>query len=154
MMRNQYVLRLFFDINFNITLSDHIFDEATKNRDVFDTVVRPIVDAAVNGFNGTVFAYGQTSSGKTFTMMGDLNEPGIITLAIEHMFDAIANTLRREFLLRFMLFLLNIEYNIYRVNKITNITKYLKIANKFKSIYLLFIECRILKFIMKKLMIS
>lgn len=79
---------------------DHIFDEATKNRDVFDTVVKPIVDAAVNGFNGTVFAYGQTSSGKTFTMMGDLNEPGIITLAIEHMFDAIANTLRREFLLR------------------------------------------------------
>ncbi|XP_046832472.1 centromere-associated protein E isoform X2 [Vespa crabro] len=79
---------------------DHIFDEVTKNKDVFDTVVKPIVDAAVNGFNGTVFAYGQTSSGKTFTMMGDLNEPGIITLAIEHMFDAIANTLRREFLLR------------------------------------------------------
>ncbi|KAL2711624.1 kinesin-related protein 4 [Vespula squamosa] len=79
---------------------DHIFDEITKNKDVFDTVVKPIVDAAVNGFNGTVFAYGQTSSGKTFTMMGDLNEPGIITLAIEHMFDAIANTLRREFLLR------------------------------------------------------
>ncbi|XP_047364114.1 centromere-associated protein E-like [Vespa velutina] len=79
---------------------DHIFDEVTKNKDVFDTVVKPIVDAAVNGFNGTVFAYGQTSSGKTFTMMGDLNEAGIITLAIEHMFDAIANTLRREFLLR------------------------------------------------------
>ncbi|KAI4477293.1 hypothetical protein M0804_012883 [Polistes exclamans] len=57
-------------------------------------------DAAVNGFNGTVIAYGQTSSGKTYTMMGGLNEPGIILLAIEHMFDAIANTLRREFLLR------------------------------------------------------
>ncbi|KAI4495494.1 hypothetical protein M0802_008708 [Mischocyttarus mexicanus] len=79
---------------------DHIFDESTSNKNVFDTVVKPIVDAAVNGFNGTVIAYGQTSSGKTFTMMGDLNEPGIIMLAIEHMFDAIANTLRREFLLR------------------------------------------------------
>lgn len=96
------------DVSFNIILSDHIFDEITKNKDVFDTVVKPIVDAAVNGFNGTVFAYGQTSSGKTFTMMGDLNEPGIITLAIEHMFDAIANTLRREFLLRFIF----IEYKI------------------------------------------
>ncbi|XP_015179978.1 PREDICTED: centromere-associated protein E-like [Polistes dominula] len=79
---------------------DHIFDETTSNKDVFDTVVKPIVDAAVNGFNGTVIAYGQTSSGKTYTMMGGLNEPGIIMLAIEHMFDAIANTLRREFLLR------------------------------------------------------
>ncbi|XP_015185590.1 PREDICTED: kinesin-related protein 11-like isoform X2 [Polistes dominula] len=80
---------------------DHIFDETTSNKDVFDTVIKPIVDAAVNGFNGTVIAYGQTSSEKTFTMMGGLNEPGIIMLAIEHMFDAIANTFKREFLLRF-----------------------------------------------------
>lgn len=118
-----------FYVNY-ITHLDHIFDEVTKNKDVFDNVVKPIVDAAVNGFNGTVFAYGQTSSGKTFTMMGDLNEPGIITLAIEHMFDAIANTLRREFLLRLILFLFNIKYIIYRVNKIIKIKKYLKIARQ------------------------
>ncbi|XP_071554788.1 uncharacterized protein [Temnothorax nylanderi] len=79
---------------------DHIFDMDSTNNDVFDNVVRPIVDAAVNGFNGTVFAYGQTSSGKTYTMMGTSEEPGIIPLAIEHMFDAIANTPGREFLLR------------------------------------------------------
>ncbi|XP_025073915.1 kinesin-related protein 4-like [Pogonomyrmex barbatus] len=78
---------------------DHIFDTNASNNDVFD-IVRPIVDAAVNGFNGTVFAYGQTSSGKTYTMMGTSEEPGIIPMAIEHMFDAIANTPRREFLLR------------------------------------------------------
>ncbi|XP_077280881.1 uncharacterized protein LOC143907787 [Temnothorax americanus] len=79
---------------------DHIFDVDSTNNDVFDNVVRPIVDAAVNGFNGTVFAYGQTSSGKTYTMMGTSEEPGIIPMAIEHMFDAIANTPGREFLLR------------------------------------------------------
>lgn len=79
---------------------DHVFDTSASNNDVFDNVVRPIVDAAVNGFNGTVFAYGQTSSGKTYTMMGTPNEPGIIPLAVEHMFDAIANTPGREFLLR------------------------------------------------------
>ncbi|XP_076662655.1 uncharacterized protein LOC143365939 isoform X2 [Andrena cerasifolii] len=71
-----------------------------SNSDVFTTVVKPIVDAAVNGFNGTVFAYGQTSSGKTYTMMGTPDEPGIIPLAVEYMFDAIASTARREFLLR------------------------------------------------------
>ncbi|KYN00256.1 Centromere-associated protein E [Cyphomyrmex costatus] len=78
---------------------DHIFDTNANNNDVFD-VVKPIVDAAVNGFNGTVFAYGQTSSGKTYTMMGTLEEPGIIPLAIEYMFDAITNIPGREFLLR------------------------------------------------------
>lgn len=82
------------------SFTDHIFDMNASNSDVFDTVVKPIVDAAVNGFNGTVFAYGQTSSGKTYTMMGTLEESGIIPLAIEHMFDAITNTNRREFLLR------------------------------------------------------
>ncbi|XP_076278067.1 uncharacterized protein LOC143207979 [Lasioglossum baleicum] len=79
---------------------DHIFDMDASNADVFDSIVRPIVDAAVNGFNGTIFAYGQTSSGKTYTMMGTRDEPGIIPLAIEHMFSAITNTAGREFLLR------------------------------------------------------
>ncbi|KAG7207970.1 hypothetical protein KM043_009552 [Ampulex compressa] len=79
---------------------DHIFDAGINNSNVFDIIVKPIVDAGVNGFNGTVFAYGQTSSGKTYTMMGTSDEPGIIPLAIEHMFDAIANTTGREFLLR------------------------------------------------------
>ncbi|XP_036150579.1 kinesin-related protein 4-like [Monomorium pharaonis] len=78
---------------------DHIFDMNASNNDVFD-IVRPIVDAAVNGFNGTIFAYGQTSSGKTYTMMGTSEEPGIIPLAVEHIFDAIAAIPGREFLLR------------------------------------------------------
>lgn len=36
----------------------------------------------MGGFNGTVFAYGQTSSGKTHTMMGVPEEPGIVPLAV------------------------------------------------------------------------
>lgn len=72
----------------------------TNNSDIFDAIVKPIVEATVNGFNGTIFAYGQTGSGKTHTMMGTPEEPGIIPLAIENMFDVIANTSGREFLLR------------------------------------------------------
>ncbi|XP_011502024.1 PREDICTED: major antigen-like [Ceratosolen solmsi marchali] len=79
---------------------DHIFDSEKTNNHVFDIVVKPIVIAAVRGFNGTVFAYGQTSSGKTHTMLGTPNEPGIIPMAVDYMFDAIAETRGREFLLR------------------------------------------------------
>ncbi|KAJ8676006.1 hypothetical protein QAD02_011792 [Eretmocerus hayati] len=79
---------------------DHIFGPENNNSDVFNTVVQPIVDAAVKGFNGTIFAYGQTSSGKTYTMMGIPSEPGVIPMAIERIFDSIANTNGREFLLR------------------------------------------------------
>jgi len=38
--------------------------------DVYDEAVRPIVDSVLQGFNGTVFAYGQTGTGKTYTMEG------------------------------------------------------------------------------------
>jgi len=88
----------------DVAFADHIFDMNVTNNNVFSTVVKPIVDAAVNGFNGTVFAYGQTSSGKTYTMMGIPEELGIIPLAIDHMFDAIAKTPGREFLLRLLYF--------------------------------------------------
>ncbi|SCV68035.1 BQ2448_156 [Microbotryum intermedium] len=56
---------------------------------LYDAKIRPIVRAAMNGFNGTVFAYGQTASGKTHTMMGTEAEPGIIPLAIDELFTFI-----------------------------------------------------------------
>ena len=49
---------------------------------------------------GTVFAYGQTSSGKTHTMRGTPQEPGITLLAVRDIFNHIATTQDREFLLR------------------------------------------------------
>ena len=51
---------------------------------MYEGVVAPLVDGALQGINGTVFAYGQTSSGKTHTM------GGMTRLAAAHLFDAIA----------------------------------------------------------------
>jgi centromeric protein E len=45
----------------------------------------------MEGINGTIFAYGQTSSGKTFTMKGSHEYPGIIPLAIQDIFKFIEN---------------------------------------------------------------
>ena len=49
---------------------------------VYEKTTRDIIEKVVGGFNGTVFAYGQTSSGKTHTMMGVPQEPGIVPLAV------------------------------------------------------------------------
>ncbi|XP_027924379.1 kinesin-like protein KIN-7K, chloroplastic isoform X5 [Vigna unguiculata] len=54
----------------------------------------------MEGINGTVFAYGVTSSGKTHTMHGDQRSPGIIPLAVKDAFSIIQETPNREFLLR------------------------------------------------------
>ncbi|GAA5871223.1 hypothetical protein JCM1840_000153 [Sporobolomyces johnsonii] len=60
-----------------------------KTDSLYDAKIRPVVQAALGGFNGTVFAYGQTASGKTHTMMGSPSEPGIIPLAIDELFTSI-----------------------------------------------------------------
>ncbi|XP_073292654.1 kinesin-like protein KIN-7O isoform X2 [Primulina huaijiensis] len=79
---------------------DRIFGEESKTEDVYKAQTKDIVAAAVKGFNGTVFAYGQTSSGKTHTMRGSSSEPGVIPLSVHELFHIIQQDMDREFLLR------------------------------------------------------
>ncbi|CAH8259971.1 unnamed protein product [Arabidopsis lyrata] len=79
---------------------DRIFREDCKTIQVYEARTKEIVAAAVRGFNGTVFAYGQTNSGKTHTMRGSPIEPGVIPLAVHDLFDTIYQDASREFLLR------------------------------------------------------
>ena len=49
---------------------DQVGDAGTDQAAVFEAVGRPISDAALAGFNATVFAFGQTGAGKSYTMFG------------------------------------------------------------------------------------
>src|SRR5436305_1348511 len=64
-----------------------------RQTDVFDFSIRPTVDDILNGYNGTVFAYGQTGAGKSYTMMGsdidDEESKGIIPRIVEQIFASI-----------------------------------------------------------------
>ena len=44
--------------------TDKVFDESRSTSELFEEVANPIVENALKGYNGTIFAYGQTSSGK------------------------------------------------------------------------------------------
>ncbi|XP_073825611.1 CENP-meta isoform X2 [Musca autumnalis] len=80
---------------------DHIFDQDATNQHIFDKMAKHIVHAAMRGFNGTIFAYGQTSSGKTYTMMGDEDNPGVMVLAAKDIFRELEQlSVHRQFLLR------------------------------------------------------
>ncbi|CAB4068756.1 CENPE [Lepeophtheirus salmonis] len=79
---------------------DQVFDANSRNEDIFSQLCTNIIHSAFRGFNGTIFAYGQTSSGKTHTMMGDEDEAGVIPAAIDQIFASIEATQNREFLLR------------------------------------------------------
>ena len=55
------------DTNFTF---DHVFNMESTQKEVYDCAAKPIIESVLDGFNGTIFAYGQTSSGKTHTMQG------------------------------------------------------------------------------------
>ncbi|ANM70793.1 P-loop containing nucleoside triphosphate hydrolases superfamily protein [Arabidopsis thaliana] len=79
---------------------DRVFGPTTTTRNVYDVAAQHVVNGAMAGVNGTIFAYGVTSSGKTHTMHGNQRSPGIIPLAVKDAFSIIQETPRREFLLR------------------------------------------------------
>ncbi|KAL1440909.1 hypothetical protein MTO96_009076 [Rhipicephalus appendiculatus] len=79
---------------------DHVFDSSSTNLQVYQQYCHPIVESVMLGFNGTIFAFGQTASGKTHTMMGSSSQPGLIPLTIDAIFDIIQNMPEREFLVQ------------------------------------------------------
>ncbi|KAH8548187.1 kinesin-related protein 11 [Umbelopsis sp. PMI_123] len=72
----------------------------SDNFRIYDNNVAKLVNSTMEGYNGTVFAYGQTASGKTYTMVGTHNEPGVIPRAVNDVFEYIKANSTREFLLR------------------------------------------------------
>ena len=75
---------------------DHVFPGSASQEDIFNEVAKPVVDDAVLGFNGTILAYGQTASGKTYTITGsdilDPNSQGLIPRMISTVFDHIESS--------------------------------------------------------------
>ena len=79
---------------------DSIGGEDASQADVFSAAALPIARACVAGYNGTLFAYGQTGTGKTYTMLGEApkmsgdadpstsDQRGVIPRVIEHIFSA------------------------------------------------------------------
>ena len=73
---------------------DHIFPNTTLQSEVFSIAAEPLLNGLFEGINCTLFCYGQTSSGKTFTMEGirnNTNLMGIIPRSMNYIFNKINN---------------------------------------------------------------
>ncbi|XP_033212363.1 kinesin-like protein KIF3A [Belonocnema kinseyi] len=83
---------------------DAVFDTNSTQVDIYNETARPIVEKVLQGYNGTIFAYGQTGTGKTYTMSGEKTSPqvrGIIPNTFAHIFGHIAKAdENRKFLVR------------------------------------------------------
>ena len=104
---------------------DTIFDSETNQNEIYDLVGKEIVNDVLSGYNGTIFAYGQSGSGKTFTMYGndiyDNNNRGIIPRLINDIFNFVENA-DENITFQFKMSILQIYkekiYIIYQLEKI------------------------------------
>ncbi|XP_057716165.1 kinesin-like protein KIF6 isoform X2 [Corythoichthys intestinalis] len=67
-----------------------VFDQATKQDEIFEHIAKPVAESVLAGYNGTIFAYGQTGSGKTFTITGGAeryNDRGIIPRTLSYLYE-------------------------------------------------------------------
>lgn len=71
---------------------DNVFDKTSTNGEVFKSAVSDLLDKVCEGFNATVFAYGMTGSGKTFSMQGTAEDPGIIPRSATLLFEKLRTT--------------------------------------------------------------
>ncbi|XP_012307672.1 kinesin-like protein KIF18A isoform X2 [Aotus nancymaae] len=65
---------------------DAVFDETSTQSEVFEHTTKPILHSFLNGYNCTVLAYGATGAGKTHTMLGSADEPGVMYLTMLHLY--------------------------------------------------------------------
>ncbi len=82
---------------------DSVYDWNSEQEDIFLETAYPIIDNVLQGYNGTIFAYGQTGTGKTFTINGVPKDPklkGIMPRAFEAIFKQIECDSSKEYLVR------------------------------------------------------
>lgn len=73
---------------------DYAFDETISQQEVFNKTTYFLLDGVLNGFNATVFAYGPTGAGKTYTMLGEVDTLGIMLMSFVELFSRIENLSR------------------------------------------------------------
>lgn len=113
---------------------------SSKQKDLYEQTARPLVDSVLEGFNGTIFAYGQTGTGKTFTMEGIRSQPelrGIIPSSFAHIFDSIKKSESRQFLVRAS------YLEIYNVNRIDFVNGMIRMSFSRKVFVIFFQKIRI-----------
>lgn len=68
---------------------DNVYDDKTMQETVFTETALPIIESVMEGYNGTIFAYGQTGTGKTHTMEGTGTDYGIMKRTFSKIFELI-----------------------------------------------------------------
>ena len=81
---------------------DKVYSQNSITQNIYKDMCKDVTKSVLNGINSSIFMYGQTTSGKTFTMLGSPNSPGILPCSLRDVFRFIENNDNE-----------NISYNVY-----------------------------------------
>lgn len=87
--KNSIILKKAEKKNSKVYTFDSVYSSKTTQEDIFKKIGQNLIENFLNGYNCSIFAYGQTGAGKTYTMMGDLQKEELIGLqprCIEYLF--------------------------------------------------------------------
>ena len=76
---------------------DYVFSQTATQEEVYKNTTQNLLPGIIEGYNATVFAYGATGSGKTYTMLGTIQKEGIMTRSIRDLFKLLNSQKNKEF---------------------------------------------------------
>ena len=79
---------------------DFAFSPIIGQEHIFNSTTKFLIDNVINGFNATVFAYGVTGAGKTYTMLGNDENPGIMVWTLRELYKKIQDYKNRDYLIK------------------------------------------------------
>ena len=79
---------------------DFAFDEKSDQEEIYQFTTANLVKQVINGFNATVFAYGATGTGKTYTMVGGGDNWGLMIRSISDLFKTINNEKEKKYIIK------------------------------------------------------
>lgn len=68
---------------------DKLFDENASQQDIYNHSTKSLLEGVIDGYNATIFAYGATGCGKTHTILGSTEDPGVIFLTMKELYACI-----------------------------------------------------------------
>ena len=76
---------------------DYVFDKTSSQQKIYENTTKNLLSGLIDGFNATVFAYGATGSGKTYTMLGTSKEMGIMPRSVSDLFKILNNYKNKDY---------------------------------------------------------
>ena len=108
---------------------DRVYSIDCDSQLIYKEMCKDVVSSALEGYNGSIFMYGQTTSGKTFTMLGSPNNPGILPCVLRDIFLKIKNIKKDNENIEFKVYCSYIEIYNENIHDLLTDSNFLKLID-------------------------